>query len=135
MVNSDEDPTLGDRCGSLDHLSIRILQIAEGSGDGRITIGETVTVSAELRDTAGFGYSYYPGVNYEVEPAGITVSPDSDFHIFALLQCESLASSTRLILGSTIGPGTVVRVTARAGALNQDCPNAPSSTASFVVVE
>jgi hypothetical protein len=46
-----------------------------------------------------------------------------------------MQSGTRLVLGSTIGPGTTIEVTARAAALNQDCPNAPERTIRVTVVE
>ena len=134
-VQGDGDPTVGDICAGLDHLAVTLLEITEEDNDGRITIGEVFTTTFELRDVSGFGFDHYPGVTYEVEPAGIAVSPTSDFAAYALHPCESMQSGTRLVLGSTIGPGTMIEVTARAAALNQDCPNAPSQTIRVTVVE
>jgi hypothetical protein len=132
-VDPKGDP-MADGCAELERLVVENPTLVEGSnGDGRLTVGEMVEVSFALRDTSGLGYNAYPGVIFDVTPPGIAAEPTTDFNSFALLPCDSVIASVRLVLGQTIGPGTVIEVTARAAALNQDCPNTNSRTVRLTV--
>jgi hypothetical protein len=124
--------TTGDGCRELERLRISQLYVEDLGPDGMLTVGETFYVAAELWDDSGYGFNAYPLIDFSVAPAGVGLSQPGA-SVFALLPCESMQNRAYVILGETIGPGTEIVVTARAGALNQDCPNAPSEEVRITV--
>jgi hypothetical protein len=127
-----EDPVTVDGCKELERLRISKMWFDNLGPDGTLNVGEMFYVNAALQDASGYGFSAYPFVHFEVTPEGVSVS-QSGASAFALLSCQMLLDRAALILGETIGPGTEIVVTARAAALNQDCPDAPSGELRVVV--
>lgn len=105
-------------CSDLERLRVVDPVIADDSGDGRVSPGESITLTVTLEDTSGYGFYLYPFVAFEGS-VGLNVADSSIF--YAIAQCGSMPTSVRIDVSPYVTPGQTVTVTARPAALNSDC--------------
>ncbi len=118
-------------CADLGVLAVDSPTLSDADGDGGVSPGEGFELKVVLREVAGIGFGWYPGVKFESSHAGVTlVESDWFYGIFA---CQSYHVGAQGKVEPSVKPGTVVTLTARAAMLNTDCPDAPALVLKLTV--
>lgn len=117
-------------CTDLNRLRVVDPSVKDDGGDGSVSPGEGATISVTLQDTSGYGYSMYPYVAFSA-PSGVTLGAPEYF--YAIAACQSHPTSVHIQLSPYLTPTTVIRVTAQAAGMNQNCAGTPSITIPIVV--
>jgi hypothetical protein len=122
-----KDPDAGFQpptCADLGGMTVSDPVIADASGDGKVSPGESAIITVRLTDVAGKGFTQYPGVKLSSD---VAVIPQPESVVFyAILPCTSLEGGALVTIPSSVAAGTVVKVRAQAAMLGMDCPGAPS---------
>jgi hypothetical protein len=109
-------------CADLDVLTLSDPVITSADGDAALSPGESATLTVNLNEVAGVGFSYYPGVTFKTFDPGVAVK--SEDWLYAILPCQSYPMNAYIELASDIKPNTVITIVAQVAMLNQDCPDA-----------
>ncbi|MBK9002075.1 MAG: hypothetical protein IPM35_40640 [Myxococcales bacterium] len=125
--NSDTDPT----CEDLSVLAVHEPVVADGGGDGDVSPGEAFELKVALSEVAGLGFGWYPGVKFESDHPGVTIQENDWF--YGIFACTSYDVGAAGKVDSSVAPGTVVTLTARAAMLNTECPSAPALKVQLTV--
>lgn len=94
------------------------------TGDGSVSAGDAFDLKVVLREVAGVGFGWYPGVTFESNHPGVSISGPEWF--YGIFGCTSYDVGAQGKVDGSVKSGTVVEVTARVAMLNEDCPSAPS---------
>ena len=100
-------------------------------GDGVVSPGEAFDLQVVLREVAGIGFGWYPGVKFDSSHAGVTLSETDWF--YGIFGCQSYDVGAQGKVDASVKPGTVVMLTARAAMLNTECPAAPALQLTLTV--
>ena len=115
-------------CSDLDRL---VVQNPRLDPSGGITPGSKATFRVDLTDVSGYGFDYYPGVDFESDTQGVTVT---DEQFFAVLPCGTNETLSNVEIDSTVPSGTEVTITATVMMLNQQCSGTDSVSYKFTVL-
>lgn len=124
-----EQPTCADLSGLT--VATETPAFVDDSGDGVVSPGEGATLSIALVETAGTGFSYYPGVVLESSNPDVKVSDGNWFYAIGACQVETMP--THIDVGANVAPGTVVQITARVGMISGPCPDTHAVTIPIVI--
>ncbi len=127
MTGTFKQPTCADLAG----LAVSHAVVTDAGGDGDVNVGETAVIDVSLAEIAGLGFSFYPGVVFESDHAGVTVTSDDWF--YAILPCQIDHVAAQLTVASDVPAGTLVKITARAAMLNDACLDAPAIVIPILV--
>jgi hypothetical protein len=130
-----DDPnelSVGDGCAELGRLAISELSLVGGAD--AVTPGATVALRFSMSDVSGYGFNAYPGMLLHTDSRHLVFenAADGGWH-YALLACDTYSSDYVGHVSADAPRGSVVRVTARVAALNQDCPDAPAAVLELPV--
>lgn len=128
------DPPPGDwepSCANLAPLLVTDPVLVDANGDGKVSPGETATLTVQLRETSGIGMYYYPLVNFTTDAAGVTVTNDAV--LYGIAPCNSVPMTTQITVAPDAPTGEIVTVHAQVGALNMDCPSASAASVTFPI--
>ncbi len=114
-------------CDDLDRLRVSNPRLEPSEG---IISGTAGTFRVDLSDISGFGMNYYPGVDFESDTPGVSVT---DEQFFAVLPCGTNQADSSVQVDSSVPAGTEVTLTARVMMLNQQCTGTDSLTYKFTV--
>jgi hypothetical protein len=106
--------------------------VTDDAGDANISPGERATIQVSLQDVSGVGFNAYPNVTFVADRSDISPTP-SLVQSYAILPCQSLSATTQAGVPASLSVGTVVNITAKAGMLNGDCQDAPTTTIQLTV--
>ena len=115
-------------CSDLDRLVVRNPRLDPSDG---IASGSKGTFLVDLTDVSGYGFSYYPGVDFESNTQGVTVT---DEQFFAVLACGTNQTTSHVEVDSSVPAGTEVTITATVTMLNQQCSGTDSVSYKFTVL-
>ncbi len=124
---SGTEPT----CADLSVLSIDTPVVTDGGGDGSVSAGEAFDLKVVLREVAGVGFGWYPGVKFESDHPGVSLSGTDWF--YGIFGCSSYEVAAQGKVDASVKSGTVIELRARAAMLNEECPSAPSLTLKLTV--
>lgn len=122
-----EQPT----CADLSGLTLGAAVITDAGGDGKVSPGESATITVPLVEIAGKGFGWYPGVTFTSESA--TIDNPGSAQFYAILACQTLDASVGVTIPPSVAKGTVVKVKAQVSMLNEPCPDAPAITVSIPI--
>ena len=118
-------------CSDLSVLAVDSPVISDAGGDGVVSPGEAFDLQVVLREVAGIGFGWYPGVKFDSSHAGVTLSETDWF--YGIFGCQSYDVGAQGKVDASVKPGTVVMLTARAAMLNTECPAAPALQVTLTV--
>jgi hypothetical protein len=107
-------------CQDLGLLTVTDPTVTDDGGDGLVEAGEGATLQVNLNEVAGVGFLWYPGVIFESDNPGVTLSGQD--WLYAILACQTQPLTGHATFD--VPAGTTVTITARVAMLNQDCPDA-----------
>jgi hypothetical protein len=120
-------------CESL-AMVVSDFELVDESGDGRLSPGESAGLSVMLRETSGYDYYRYPGVEFSADDPRVTFGPyGSGSYLYGMHGCDSGRMSVTVSFGADLMPGTAVVLTAQPAALHQAC--GASGQSISVIVE
>lgn len=125
--NSDTDPT----CEDLSVLAVESPVLVDAGGDGAVSPGEAFELKVVLSEVAGLGFGWYPGVRFESDHPGVTIQEHDWF--YGIFACNSYDVGATGKVDSSVAPGTVVTLTARAAMMSTECPSAPALKVQLTV--
>ncbi|MEZ4371846.1 MAG: hypothetical protein R3B07_13515 [Polyangiaceae bacterium] len=115
-------------CSDLDRLVVRNPRLDPSGG---ITPGSKATFRVDLTDVSGYGFNYYPGVDFESDTQGVTVT---DEQFFAVLPCGTNETLSNVEIDPSVPSGTEVTISATVTMLNQQCSGTDSVSYKFTVL-
>jgi hypothetical protein len=122
-----EQPTCADLAG----LTLGEAVVTDAGGDGKVSPGESATITVPLVETAGKGFNFYPGVTFSSD---VAVVPDQGAaQFYAIPACQSLDAVAGITIPPDVAKGTVVKVKAQVSMLGATCPDAFSITVSIPI--
>jgi hypothetical protein len=133
-VKQPFDPDAGfhpTTCADLKVLTVSDPVLEVDAGDGKLHPGSVGTLTVNLNEIAGVGFSAYPEVIFSSKDPGVTVTNGAQF--YAILACQTVPSSTLVTIANSVAPGTTVHVVAQAGMLNGNCTNGYAITVPIVI--
>lgn len=114
-------------CSDLERLVVRNPQLDPADG---VASGSKGTFRVDLTDVSGYGFNFYPGVDFETDTPGVTVS---DEQFFAVLPCGTNQTYSNVEVDSSVPAGTEVTITATVMMLNEQCSDTDSVSYKFTV--
>lgn len=114
-------------CGDLERLVVRNPRLDPPGG---IASGSKGTFRVDLTDVSGYGFNFYPGVDFETDTPGVTVN---DEQFFAVLPCGTNETSSNVEVDASVPAGTEVTITATVMMLNEQCTGTDSVSYKFTV--
>ncbi|MFO0586397.1 MAG: hypothetical protein U0441_02595 [Polyangiaceae bacterium] len=128
---ADPPPALDPTCDILNPLFVSGPVLEDASGDGKLSPGETGTLTVQLQETSGFGMYYYPLVNFTTDVPGVSLTNEAV--LYGIAACDSVAMATQITVAPDVPAGETVVIHAQVGALNLDCPKSSSLSVTFQV--
>jgi hypothetical protein len=90
-------------------------------GDGAVEPGEMATLTVIMKDVSGFGFNWYPGVEFSTKDTSIGVAADTWY--YAILPCGEMPATATLKVAPDVAPGKTVTIRAQIAMLNTKCPD------------
>jgi hypothetical protein len=119
----DDGPFSEPTCKDLDRLVLLNPSISgDTDGDGLLEAGETASLTVVMKDVSGFGFNWYPGVNFASKHPLLGV--DANTWYYAILACTEQPATATIKVAPDAAPGTVVTIRAQIAMLNNECPDA-----------
>lgn len=118
---NDQDPQpTPPTCAELDRIVLVDPVIAgDTDGDGRVEPGETATITVTMREISGYGFNWYPGVEFASTNLSVGVTADSWY--YAILPCGEQPATATVKIDPAMVPGKTAIVQASVNMLNGEC--------------
>ena len=110
-------------CDDLDRLILIDPKISNDTdGDGLVEAGETASLTVTMKDTSGFGFYWYPGVEFATKDPIASVQADTWY--YGILECGEQPATASIKVAPDAAPGTMMTIRAQIAMLNEKCPDA-----------
>ena len=119
----DDGPTTTQpTCQDLERLVLVEPTLAgDTDGDGLIEPEEMATLTVVMKDVSGWGFNWYPGVEFVTKDVSIGVTADTWY--YAVLPCGEQPATATLKVAPDAAPGKTVFIRAQIAMLNTKCPD------------